>query len=315
MSSVLIGGIVLIAAVAFISFAAVVVRREEPGSRQGTGAAPVAAGFPGVLGGAPPGPIGPAHLGGPSMDKEEQAPEFDEKEIQADYAVTYAKRIHLNQLFTLRVRIGGEDLSDTPEGEQVGGRGPLSFTHRYLADKDPVPDPVIRVELKYAEDEFLCTTTSLTKPFKAGEMTEFVFQIKPLKSEDLALVVEISYVGIKWVPQRATEIKVTEEDGTKTITTLMTPSKMAEDVQMLVREDLMIRARSFLNLNASTLNGLSKAAAVFLSLAYVGLAIGLRLTDEPLNAVIVGVSAVASIFGIPVGADLWASATASSGGE
>jgi hypothetical protein len=315
MSSVLIGGIVLIVAIAFISFAAVATRRQEPGSRQGTGASSVAAGFPGVLGGGPAGPIFSPHLGGPGADEEEQAPEFEDEEIQANYAVSYAKRIHLNQLFLLRVRIGGEELRGAPEGEQVGGRGPLSFTHRYLADQDSVPDPLIRVELKYAEDEFLCTTASLTKPFKAGAVTEFIFPVKPLKSEDLALVVEISYVGLKWVPQRATEIKVTEENGTKTITTLMTPSKMAEAVNVLVREDLTIRARSFLNLNASTLNGLSKAAAVLLSLAYVGLAIGLRLTDEPLNAVIVGVSAVASIVGIPVGADLWESATVQSGGD
>jgi hypothetical protein len=315
MSSVLIGGIVLIVAVAFISFAAVATRREEPGSRQGTGASAAPAGFPGVLGGGPASPIFAPHLGGPGGDEEEKAPEFDEEEVQANYAVSYAKRIHMNQLFLLRVRIGGEELGGAPEGEQVGGRGPLSFMHRFLADHDPAPDPIIRVELKYAEDEFLCTTASLTKPFKAGAITEFIFPVKPLKSEDLALVVEISYVGLKWVPQRATEITVTEENGTRTVKTLLTPSKMAEDLDVLVREDLTIRSRSFLNLNASTLKVLNKAAAAVLSLAYVGLAIGLRLTDEPLNAVIVGVSAVASAVGIPIGADLWEKATVKSGGD
>lgn len=102
-----------------------------------------------------------------------------------------------------------------------------------------------------------------------------------------------------------TEISETD-DGTKTtLTTKMTPPGFEEDATPLVSEQLIIQTKSFLNLNAASLNLLSKGLAVLLSAAYVGLAISLDLTDSVLDSVIVGLGGIISILGVPVAAELW----------
>ena len=88
----------------------------------------------------------------------------------------------------------------------------------------------------------------------------------------------------------------------------LTPPGFAEDIVTLISENLTVQAKSFLNMNAASLNILGKAAAVILTIVYIGLVIGLNLTDSTLETIAVGVSGIASALGIPLGADLWKNA-------
>jgi hypothetical protein len=294
---ILIGATLLIATVALTSFASAnitVTRFQTTGSRSDA--------------------VRPSHQAVDHLARhlkatgEAKPPEPDEKEFRARYVVIFANRVYVNQLFRLRVRVGGEGLTDiTASGERVAARGLLAFTHRWYPENaaDPVPNPKIRVDLKFAQGDFQVVDKSQTKHLLENMATAFDFLVKPQKSEDCSLVVEISYVGLRWRPATVTEISETV-DGTKTShTTKMTPPGFEEHVAPLVREQLIVQTKSFLNLNAASLNLLSKGLAILLSAVYVGLAIGLDLTDSVLDSVIVGLGGITSMLGVPVAAELW----------
>lgn len=177
MLAILIGATLLIAAVALTSFASAnitVTRFQTTGSR-GDGARPARQPVDRLVG----------HL--PATDAE-KPPEPDEKEIRARYVVTFANRIYANQLFRLRVRMGGEGLTDiTASGESVAARGPLAFTHRWYPENaaDPVPNPKIRVDLKFAEGDFQVVDKSQTKLLPENASTAFDFFCQTTKVRGL----------------------------------------------------------------------------------------------------------------------------------
>ena len=252
----------------------------------------------------------PAHLGG-LPTTEEAAKPVKEEALAAQYLVSYAKRIYLNQLFRLRVAISTKATPLSAEEKQKeAARGPLRFIHRWFqeGDEQPPPKPDIRIALTYDAAEFRVLNPIKTKPLSdAGEAT-FDFAVKPLKSEDSALTVEIAYVGSKWQPRQVTMIELTDDDGRASTTTKVTPAGIIEEINILAQEELTIETKSFLNLNAASLNIFNKAAAVAMTVIYIGAVIGFGLAEDTTATLIVGLSSVVSALGIPVAGDLWKNA-------
>jgi hypothetical protein len=122
------------------------------------------------------------------------------------------------------------------------------------------------------------------------------------------LTVEFAYVGNKWKPRKLTEIKITENYGDESTVKTLTPAGIVEDINVLVREDLTIETKSLLNMNATSVNILSKALAAVLTAIYIGLVIGFGLTDDISTTIVLGISSLASVFGIPLATDLWKNA-------
>ena len=303
MVTIILGAVLLILVVAMLSFATANSLRQELDERLGIGSQ-ISQEVPDERSALKY----TSHLGGKLED--EKKPDFVEKDISTDYVLKYTRRIYVNNPFHLKVLIGKQKDADIPpEHNKDQNAGELFFTHSYLADSEPIPDPKIKVELKYAGDEFLITTTSLTKYYIAGQITEFDFLIKPIKAEPLSLVVEISYMGISWQDRQLTQIQIAEDVRTMTTTTTWSPAQIIENVQILKRENLVIDTKSFFVFNAANLGIIKYLVSVVLSFVYVGIAIATGRTDNTLNAVIVGVSALVSSLGIPLAADLWKNLT------
>jgi hypothetical protein len=249
----------------------------------------------------------PPHLGDAQLD---ESPEFREQEITAHYLVSYPKRVYFSQLFWLRVEISSLDIPLPVDPKRsITSKGFLRFTHKWfpemLEDSVSMPRPRLRVELKSYEDEFRIINNVQVKPLPATEKVVYDFAVKSLKSEDSLLAVEIAYVGSKWKPQEVVEIKITENHGDESTIKTMTPASFVDDINILAREELAIETKSFLNMNATSLNILSKALAAILTAIYIGLVVGFGLTDDVLATILVGLSSLTSALGIPLAADLW----------
>jgi hypothetical protein len=257
----------------------------------------------------------PAHLGG-LPTTEEMAKRVKEEAIAAQYLVSYAKRVYLNQLFRLRVAISTKATPLSAEEEQrEAAHGPLRFIHRWFqeTDEQPSPQPDMRVALTYDAAEFRVLDPVKTKPLPDADEVTFDFAVKPLKSEDSALTVEIAYVGSKWQPRQVTMIEFTEENGRTSKTEKVTPAGIVEDIVVLAYEELTIETKSFLNMNAASLNIFTKAAAVALTVIYVGAVVGFGLTEDTTTTLIVGFGSVVSALGIPVAGGVWTNAQVKQG--
>lgn len=248
------------------------------------------------------------HLGGGSGDYQEPEPDFDERTWTAEYGVIYPSRIYVNQPFTLRVRIGS-GVAPAPADQPTARQGGLNFIHRYTRP-DPgrgAPAPELRVELTFNDDEFAANTTRVERPLRADGVTEFCFYLKPLKAEDVCLSLEILYLARSWIPATVTEITfATNGRNDPTITKTLRPGHLEQSPVTLAREDLLIHTKRFLGLNAAELGFFNKALAIVLTLAYVGLALGLGLAEDRAGALATGLTALASILGVPLATDLWA---------
>jgi hypothetical protein len=254
----------------------------------------------------------PPHLGDRSGE-ELLKPEI--AEITAQFLISYPKRVYFNQLFWMRVEIGIKGVtSPAPAERKVTTRGLLRFTHRWFPemfeDSEAMPRPEIRVELKFTEDEFRCANKVQVKSLPENKNVVYDFAVKSLMSEDSVLAVEISYVGSVWKPRKVTEIKITKNHLDESTTETLTPAGIVEDIDVLVREDLTIETKSFLNMNAASVSILSKAIAAVLTAIYIGLVIGFGLTDDIPTTLVVGISSLLSALGIPLATDLWKDAQA-----
>jgi hypothetical protein len=254
-----------------------------------------------------------AHLGMKRVQDalaELEQPREESSEVTARYLISYAKRVYVNQLFHLRVEVGrnGACLS-SGDGRQVTTEGELRFVHRWYPDqaqeREPLPD--IQVSLQFSEDDFQVRNKSQTKLVPEAATVAFDFVVKPLKSEDCVLAVEIAYAGRRWVPPRLASVKLTDSYKDPATITLE-PVGVVDEIVVLAREELIVETRSFLNMNAAALSIFVKLVAILLTALYIGVVIALDLTDDGLSTVIVGFTSVASILGIPLGADLWKNA-------
>ena len=241
------------------------------------------------------------HLGG-DYETPVKPPDVETKEIAAKYGISYASRIYVDEVFSLQVHLTGQDMALTvKEGDQVVASGLLTFTHKWypeISEEEPLPK--IQVDLKFADGDFQASSKSQTKELAPDVETIFSFQVKPLKSTDLLLQVEVAYLGVKWKPETITEIAVATDDRRETTTVTKTPAVYEADRQILLSEDLIVQVKSFLNMNAAALSKFSKIVAVILTLIYVGIVIYTGQTDSTLGTIAVGITAIAGIFGIPL---------------
>ncbi|GAI08085.1 unnamed protein product [marine sediment metagenome] len=147
-------------------------------------------------------------------------------------------------------------------------------------------DPLVQVELKFADGDFGANKTKETKKLKKTEETKYSFLLKPLKAEECILTVVISYVSSVPVPdtiiEKVTiEKKITPEGGPDTIEESEQATIKPESAETMVLEvktiDLLISVKMFFNMNAREIEFAKKAlspvvAAILLGVAlYTGL--------------------------------------------
>lgn len=222
--------------------------------------------------------------------------------ILAQYGISYAKRIYVDELFSLQVHLAEENASLTvKKGDKVVAAGELGFIHEwYKQINAQEPLPKIKVDLIFADGDFQASSKSQTKEMALDNENIFTFQVKPLKSTDLFLQVQISYLGVRWQPEKTVEITVADDGSKRTTTVRKTPGGFMPNPQILVSEELVIQVKSFMNLNAADLAAASKIAAALLTLIYAAIVILGGMTDSVSGTIIVAITTLAGIFGIPI---------------
>jgi hypothetical protein len=250
--------------------------------------------------------------------QEAESPVIVSEPIETNYLISYPSQVYINRVVPLRVDLAnkagiGKKVDELKKSIKkpaiVPGTNALKFTHNYMQPEagQPLPKPQIQVELKFAEGDFEAPSTKLIQGYDEAAISEYLFSIKPLKSEELPLAVEFSYVEAAWSPRRITGIEETRDASGKPISTKTTyaPSGVSQLVVPLATEHLTIGAKSFLGMNEKTLDVVGKALAVAVTLVYILIATSKGLTEDPLGSWVAGITAILGIVGIPVSADLW----------
>lgn len=235
-----------------------------------------------------------------------------------EYLIHTLRSIYINTVIPINIDIGtlkeiDEEKDKLLEKENsksaIVGKDTINFIHTYPepAKGQPAPKPKIKVEIKFAEGDFSTNETTLTKEYDEKALSQYTFQVKPLKAEQLNVSVIMSYVGTCSVPLTITEIEETTslDKKTGTVKTKYSPASVSECVIPIATENIVIDTKSFLNMNAST----QKVFTQLLT-AVTGLAVLIYITvngksTDPVSSWITGGLAILSSIGIPKFTDDW----------
>ncbi len=208
-------------------------------------------------------------------------PAVVEEKMRTSYTIDFTRRTYLNQPFRLVVSIPGlheQGAEPAPPAPTISGLprspGELSFTHRYYPDyqEDARRYPAIRVVLKYDPEDFQVPHPEAMALLSPGGSAELDFIVKPLRPDVLLLTVEIYYIGVKWIPEKETEVLTTRDPVTgavRSVTTRRTPGRLAGNVRLLQVETLRVDVRAFLALSAPELTAITRILCGVLIVTYV----------------------------------------------
>jgi len=177
--------------------------------------------------------------------------------IERNLRIYYRSSIYINKIFRLDVSIEKE--SKDPITTTTNEKKKLKITHSERLKFEALEeDPEIKVELKFAEEDFSANKTQEKKKLKKEEETKFSFLLKPLKAEECILTVIVSYVSNVPVPDTIIE-KVTIN---KKIETEGEPKKTEETEQATIKpastETIVLEVKAIeLPISVKCLDGLN----------------------------------------------------------
>jgi len=238
-------------------------------------------------------------------DKEDNADK--QIAIERNLRIYYKNIIYINEIFCLDVNIGkeGEVLISLTEEEERELNISKSERLKFEAFE---PDPLVQVELKFADGDFGANKTKETKKLKKTEETKYSFLLKPLKAEECILTVAISYVSSVPVPDTIIEKvtikkKITPEGGPDTIEETEQATIKPESAETMVVEvktiDLRISVKIIFGRNAREIEFAQKALSPVVAAILLGVALYTGLIERQvfLNGMILS---VVNAVGIPV---------------
>ena len=137
------------------------------------------------------------------VDHEDRSAEGDKYRIRRDYRIEHGSQAYVNYPFGLRVVFS----SETPKPAHVQrGFQESDYIRWAPPDEDPhlivqhgsieyvaeEPEPVVRLELKFAAESFEPTQSSIEKTLWRNQETVYSFWLNPLKEQVGSLIVVFS---------------------------------------------------------------------------------------------------------------------------
>ncbi len=227
--------------------------------------------------------------------------------IDRELRIAYSRKAYANRAFYVHVRMGpqGGALPELTPEEARRFRQTKGDRLQFEAQEE---EPLVKVELRFPEDEFRANKTEEQRKLKPDEETRFSFLLKPLKAEHCTLSVVISYVSSVPVPEQVVERVVIEKTlspagGSETKEHIeqltMAPAGSATRVIEIKTLEFPVAVKSFFGLNATEVRFLQKALGAALVLVLLSIAF-LTGRVEGTDAIWYAVVGVANAAGVPL---------------
>lgn len=196
-------------------------------------------------------------------------PQIYEQRVDASYTLEYASRAYLGQPFTVIVQFGQPAKRSAASttvrrsgNRATEGTGMLAFAHRTYQDKTARPqfEPQLQVSVTGSDFEFQIPVQQRTISLQDGQSARLEFDVKPLDTGSLLLLIETVYLGQQYVPERelGTTIMRNPETGeVEGMSTRNAPSAYYPDPQTLSRETVKVRVQTILGFQPGALNFLT----------------------------------------------------------
>ncbi len=210
-------------------------------------------------------------------------PHIYQQKIEASYTVEYASRVYLGQPFTVVVQFGTPDSQRkahatikrrSGSNEKDVGVEQVTFTHETYQEPTILPqfEPEVQINVRGSEFEFQIPIQQRSFKLRNGLGTRLEFDVKPLDTGSLLLLVETVYLGQKYVPERelgTTIMKNPETGEVESMSTRKAPSGYYSDPQTVARETLNVRVQTILGFQPGALNFLTWFLGLLNVLIYV----------------------------------------------
>jgi hypothetical protein len=227
--------------------------------------------------------------------------------IDRELRVAYSHKAYVNRAFYVNVRVGPQDGKLPPLTPEELKKFKQTRSER-LQFEALEEEPLVKIELKFSEEEFRANKTVEQQRLKKDGETRFRFLLKPLKAEHCVLTVVISYVSSEPVPEQVVERVVID----KTISPAQGPETKEHIEQVTVAPatsatqeievktvELPVAVKSLFGLNATELGFLQKALGAAVVLVLLGIAF-LTGRVESTDAIWYAVVGVANAAGVPL---------------
>lgn len=226
--------------------------------------------------------------------------------IDRKLRLTYSRSQYMNQTFELRVVIASES-GHLPSLQPKEQRA--SEPDERLQFEAYEQNPLLQVEVQFAQGDFNANTTKQQKPLEK-DVTIFTFVLKPLKAEDCILTVVISYIPNIDVPEQITQ-RVTTDKTIDTIGssgTVPTTSEHTEQVtttpatatpQVVKTDELVVTVKSLFGMNTDELTFCKNGLGIGIALVLLAIVL---ISKQTIGAddIAWGIAALANVLGIPL---------------
>lgn len=220
--------------------------------------------------------------------------------VEREVEIQYSSSINIKKTFPLEITIRKKGTIEVRNGQKITTIQKLSF-------ESLEKEPVISVELKFAEDEFKIGKKKEIRKLTAAPLV-FRFLVTPLKAEDCILTIVFSIVEKVITPEKTTEKviadkivnpEVKEKKIERLETRKIAPLQIIEEEREIRSIDIAVSVKSLFGFTASQLN-LAKYSIGF---AISGLVYILTVASGALKgteAILGAFLTLAPVVGVPV---------------
>lgn len=207
-------------------------------------------------------------------------PQVYEQYVEAPYSLEYASRAYLGQPFKVTVEFGGKG-SNKPakrrgnnNGTPTTDAGHVAFTHQAFQEQSRLPnfEPRLQVNVRGSEFEFQIPVQQRSINLNDGQRTRLEFDVKPLDTGSLLLLIETVYLGEKYMPERelgTTVMRNPETGEVEGVSTRNAPGAYYPDPKTISRETVKVRVQTILGFQPGALNFLTWFLGLVNILLYV----------------------------------------------